>query len=452
MLSSTLVFRADVDSAAPLSVPAPTLPTGDLPIATAVNVKAGGTLSAGEVIGAVAGRPVIAMSGAIPMYRSLQQGDTGGDVAELQAGLRALGYPTASDPSGTYGAGTAAAVSRLYGNKGFQPILAQPLTSSTGACPASDTTGAGATGSTATPASTTSAMVGAGQGRGLLLMATSTSSTTTTVAPTTTTTAAPATTTTTAPTTITSPPSATTPAPAASSTGGSTSGTTGTSSCTPVQPTASVPLGEIAFVPTLPAQVLSVSLTPGQQVATSTGGSSASSTGMPSAQSSSSGIVQVGSGGLSISGQVDQTDGASLRAGMPVTLNDDVSGGQWPGTITAVQPPTSGSTQSGSIPQDTVVITPTASSNMPVSEIGANVRVTATKSSTKTAVLVVPVAALYARSDGKEYVTVVSAHGPDRTVPVTVGVDTNGDVQVTPEGGALAAGDDVLVGSGGSLP
>jgi peptidoglycan hydrolase-like protein with peptidoglycan-binding domain len=51
-------------------------------------------------------------------------GSRGVEVSELQAALEAAGFSVGSDTSGTYGAGTAAAVGALYRQAGYSPMTA----------------------------------------------------------------------------------------------------------------------------------------------------------------------------------------------------------------------------------------------------------------------------------------------------------------------------------------
>jgi hypothetical protein len=64
----------------------------------------GQVVSEGQVLYQVNGAPVVLLYGATPAYRSLSEGTTGADVAELNAALVALGYATSSDldPSSDY--------------------------------------------------------------------------------------------------------------------------------------------------------------------------------------------------------------------------------------------------------------------------------------------------------------------------------------------------------------
>ena len=74
---------------------------------------AGTKVKEGDVLMAVNGRPVLALSGTVPMYRALGPGASGDDVKQLQKALHRLGFFSGSI-SGNYGQGTAAAVTSWY--------------------------------------------------------------------------------------------------------------------------------------------------------------------------------------------------------------------------------------------------------------------------------------------------------------------------------------------------
>lgn len=86
---------------------------------------AGAKIKEGDVLMAVNGRPVLALSGRVPMYRVLGPGTSGDDVKQLQRALRRLGFEPGAI-SGNYGQGTAAAVTQWYTAKGYQAQQPSP--------------------------------------------------------------------------------------------------------------------------------------------------------------------------------------------------------------------------------------------------------------------------------------------------------------------------------------
>lgn len=108
--SGTVMLEHPVDVA---------VPTGDgASVVTSHGAEAGAEIGPGTVLLTVNGRPLLAFPGAFPAYRDLRPGDTGPDVAQLQAGLRAAGYTVPEREDGRFGAGTARAVTRLYRDRG----------------------------------------------------------------------------------------------------------------------------------------------------------------------------------------------------------------------------------------------------------------------------------------------------------------------------------------------
>jgi peptidoglycan hydrolase-like protein with peptidoglycan-binding domain len=78
----------------------------------------GSTVRRGESLFKLDERPVVALYGALPVYRTLRPGTTGRDVRQLERNLAALGYPgfTVDD---TYTPGTATAVRSWQGDLGL---------------------------------------------------------------------------------------------------------------------------------------------------------------------------------------------------------------------------------------------------------------------------------------------------------------------------------------------
>ena len=81
----------------------------------------GDRVDCGGVLYRVNNKPVVLLCGSTPAYRSLAEGDSGPDVAELNANLVDLGYATRAqlDPSsGSFNAATASALGKLQAKLG----------------------------------------------------------------------------------------------------------------------------------------------------------------------------------------------------------------------------------------------------------------------------------------------------------------------------------------------
>ena len=86
----------------------------------------GSFVSPGNVIIEVAGQPFFVFQGTVPAYRDMAPGESGSDIAQLQAGLGSLGFSTGGDTSGAYGPGTSAAVAAFYQSLGYKAPAAPP--------------------------------------------------------------------------------------------------------------------------------------------------------------------------------------------------------------------------------------------------------------------------------------------------------------------------------------
>jgi peptidoglycan hydrolase-like protein with peptidoglycan-binding domain len=140
VLSTTLVMRGTFSSGrqypfTPRSVAASSHgPGAAILVVTAVTTKTGKPVRAGRMLVEVSERPVYVLPGAFPAYRDMLPGQTGKDIAQLQAGLRQLGYRN-DDARGHFGPGTKSAVRRFYDDLGY-PV---PLSGPTAVEPASTT-------------------------------------------------------------------------------------------------------------------------------------------------------------------------------------------------------------------------------------------------------------------------------------------------------------------------
>jgi uncharacterized membrane protein YgcG len=228
-----------------------------------------------------------------------------------------------------------------------------------------------------------------------------------------------------------------------------------------------VPAADVVFLPSLPATVVAVNGATGEQP------------GQPF-------LELAARGSLALTGQLPPAYAGQVKAGLEVTIYDEVTGIHATGTVadlgtaTTVTPTgavvdigggsgsagSSGSADSGSSGSSssssssssgsagsggsgsTVFIPVTVRPSKPLAAAlnGENVLVTVQTGRTEGPVLTVPVAAIVTTASGTSYVTVVGAHGKQTQVPVTAGISENGYVQVTPvTAGALAAGDHVAV-------
>lgn len=113
-----VVARGTVHAGQQLDV-GPVTSSAALSAVTAVPLKAGARVAAGDLLLEVSGRPVFLLGGSFPAYRDLRPGDSGPDVAQLNTGLRTLGLPA---PQGDrFTPATRAALTSQYRKHGYQP-------------------------------------------------------------------------------------------------------------------------------------------------------------------------------------------------------------------------------------------------------------------------------------------------------------------------------------------
>jgi len=220
-----------------------------------------------------------------------------------------------------------------------------------------------------------------------------------------------------------------------------------------------VPAADVVFLPSLPATVVAVNGTTGEQP------------GQPF-------LELAPRGSLALTGELPPAYAGQVKPGLKVTIYDEVTGLRATGTVTGLGTATttvptgtvvdigssagsagssssgsSGSSGSGSSASSGssggtpfVPLTVTPSHPLASALNGENVLVTVQTGQTEGPVLTVPVAAIVTTASGTSHVTVLGAHGKQTDVAVTPGIAENGFVQVTPlKPGALAAGDHVVV-------
>jgi peptidoglycan hydrolase-like protein with peptidoglycan-binding domain len=187
-----------------------------------------------------------------------------------------------------------------------------------------------------------------------------------------------------------------------------------------------VPQAEIMFVPSFPARVIKVA--------------------GPLGKVTSGSLVTLALGSPAIAGQLSPSDGVLVKAGMAVKVTDPAAGSSRRGHIESVGARTETKKSiSGGVYLPAKVST---GRPLPLSMIGQDVSLTIAAARSAGKVLAVPEAAVFARADGRLYVTKMTGSQSSVAVPVRVGVTGNGMVGVTPiDGGTLAAGDRVAIGA-----
>lgn len=119
-VSMSVTFDAKIERRLLAEIPAPAaVADGDSPIVTRLPVRRGSTVTAGDLVAEISGRPLLILQGRLPAYRALTPGATGPDVRQLQRALAGAGYAVGVD--GLYGPQTAAAVAALYRARGYAP-------------------------------------------------------------------------------------------------------------------------------------------------------------------------------------------------------------------------------------------------------------------------------------------------------------------------------------------
>ncbi len=125
VLTNSVVFRADVADANPSIAGVPASVGSDGQVITEMAVRPGDTASDGQLVAEVSTRPIFLAVGAVPAFRQMQPGTSGIDVLQLQRMLTAQGL-FYGNPSGIFGAGTAAALRTLYSHSDARIELTSP--------------------------------------------------------------------------------------------------------------------------------------------------------------------------------------------------------------------------------------------------------------------------------------------------------------------------------------
>ncbi|MEM9134952.1 MAG: peptidoglycan-binding protein [Actinomycetota bacterium] len=122
-LSQDVVIRGTITPSDETSLSA-TSTTGS-GVVTGLPKEPGAGITEGDVLVEIAGRPVIALEGALPAFRNLIPGLEGPEVSQLEEALVRLGYDPGTVDD-TYTTDTAAAVESLYRDRGYAAPESDP--------------------------------------------------------------------------------------------------------------------------------------------------------------------------------------------------------------------------------------------------------------------------------------------------------------------------------------
>lgn len=185
-----------------------------------------------------------------------------------------------------------------------------------------------------------------------------------------------------------------------------------------------IPAGEVLFFPVLPLRVDTVNVLRGEPV--------------------SGPVMTVSNSRVAIDSSLSINDARLVRVGMPVVIEEQDLRIRLRGTVTRI------ANKPGTIPTDPqrvyFEVTPATA---PPAIVGASVRLAIAVSSTRGAVLAVPVSALSVVADGTSRIQ-VDRGGKTVFVTVEPGLAAQGLVEVRPLGRRLRPGDRVVVGVGTS--
>ncbi|MGV9286668.1 peptidoglycan-binding protein [Streptomyces sp. NPDC003719] len=380
-------------------------------VITAVGVRAGESVRPGKVLLEVSGRPVIALRGALPVYRDLKPGVEGKDVAQLQQALGETGHSVGGDRKGYFGAGTKAALIGLYRSAGYDPLPADPDGEATLEGARDAVTEArrhleDIQTAPGRPASGQSAVSDGGKGA--------------------------------------DEPEQTSPAHRSVETDRAREDLQQAQEDLAKAEAGNgpmLPASEVVYVQSFPARVSGVGAVVGHQASGS--------------------VMTISAGRLVVTGTLSRSQRGLVRPGQRVEILSELDGTTAQAevrTVAATVGPeqnsgaSDGGRQEDAAPGDGTApgyaVTVTPDKPLADSMTGQDVRLTIRTAATKGEVLVVPVSAISAGADGATTVTVVEPDDTRRRVPVTAGASGDGYVEVRPVvGTTLAAGEKVVTGA-----
>ena len=450
-LSSTIITRGDVVTSDSLTVQAPASVAGVAVITSPLPVL-GSSVTPGQVLAEVSGRPVFALRGNYPMFREMVGGMRGVDVRQLQAALRS--FTPSLKVTGLFDPPTKSAVASFYRLKGYAPVPSSTkatdvISARTRAADASRTFDATSAeldrasngqrtraelSAQRSLAAARGALSAARNARASAIAAASsneiaevTRAQDALVAE--------------AEQTVEEADSALSDSRLQNTVAKLRIAVADAraASAAAVEELASaqaalgpsVPLGEIAFIPQFPATVKSV-------------GSTNPDAPGPSDAPSAGGLMTIAAGTSTVRTTIDDSGAALMTVGAEVQILDEATKRTYRGTVTSISPDSSVDS-TGTRGHATTIAPDTA---LPPAAIGKNFRVTFTTTSTLTKSLVVPASAITARPDGTTTVSVLPSGSKEpNPISVVASVSADGYVAITThDPAALREGDRVVVG------
>ncbi|WP_216852764.1 peptidoglycan-binding protein [Phytoactinopolyspora halotolerans] len=124
-LQSQVVTRGDVSYTGAVNVEPQFPGLESTPVVTGSVPDVGDTVRRGDVLLEVVGRPVIALPGEVPMYRTLRPGMSGPDIEQLEKALDKLGFDP-GEVDDDFTGSTSRAVEELFQDKGYEPPAVDP--------------------------------------------------------------------------------------------------------------------------------------------------------------------------------------------------------------------------------------------------------------------------------------------------------------------------------------
>lgn len=421
VLKDTVILRGTVTAGESVDVAPVLAETGDSgsrTVVTKLPVRPGDSVTAGEVVVEVSGRPFFVLKGELPVYRDLRPGSEGDDVKQLQEALTSLGQQTGRDAPGVFGDGTKRALGAFYRTIGYDPLPASPdeqqkIEAAQDAVTAARRAHEDAQQAFGSAVRLPRASVPTAAGDGKSVVALTGLET------------------------------------ALNRAAEDLRKAEGALARTQAAAGPMLPSGEVTFLRGFPAHVAKVS----------------SSVGAPA----DGVLLTLAAGRLVVHGYVQEAQKGLIRSGHPVEILSESSGGVVQAEVRSVADAaatssgTQGDAASGGEGEGTaarpaaatpdgyqIVVEPgePLSSKM----LGEDVRLTIETGSTEREALVVPVTAISSGADGKSSVTVLEPDGVRRRVAVTVGAGGDGYVAVVPvSSSSLAPGSKVITGVRGAI-